>query len=127
MQVCVPVLQDMGLDSPVSAHFGSAPAFLVVDTKTGACRAIGNRNLHHEHGTCQPLRAVAGERVDGIIVGGIGMGALRQLEAANIKVYFSEHPTVKSALKALEDGQLPLVSADMACGGHGNGGGCGGH
>ena len=42
MQICIPVVEDKGLQSRVSAHFGSAPAFMIVDTESGACRAIAN-------------------------------------------------------------------------------------
>jgi predicted Fe-Mo cluster-binding NifX family protein len=57
MQICIPVMDDRGLDSPVSAHFGSAPAFMIVDTDSGHCRIIANNNHHHAHGMCQPLAA----------------------------------------------------------------------
>ncbi len=118
MQLCVPVLDDRGLDSRVSPHFGSAPAFLIVDTESGRCRAIGNQNQHHAHGTCQPLAALAGEAVDGLIVGGIGMGALMRLQAAGIAVFRATHPTVAEALAAFQAGRLRPVGKDDACAGH---------
>ena len=46
---------------------------------TATCRAIPNRNEHHAHGMCQPLVAIQGEDIGGIVVGGIGMGALNKL------------------------------------------------
>jgi predicted Fe-Mo cluster-binding NifX family protein len=120
MQLCVPVLEDQGLDSRVSAHFGSAPAFMLVDTDSGATRAIVNRNAHHEHGMCQPLAALAGESIDGIVVGGIGMGALMKLQAAGIAVYRAAHPTVGDAVTAFKEGLLQPVGAQDACGHHGH-------
>lgn len=128
MNICIPVTEDLGLESPVCGHFGSAPLFMMVDTATGECRAIGNGNQHHQHGMCQPLAALAGEKVDGIVVGGIGMGALSRLMAAGIRVYLAEHPTVALAVEAWKKGTLSEVDPSMACGGHGHGGhGCGGH
>ena len=79
MNICIPVTEDNGTASPVSRHFGSAPLFLIVDTDSGACRAVPNRNQHHSHGMCMPLASLAGERIDGMVVGGIGMGALSKL------------------------------------------------
>jgi len=32
MKVCFPVQKDNGIDSTVYGHFGSAPAFVIVDT-----------------------------------------------------------------------------------------------
>ena len=129
MKVCIPINEDRGLDSAVCEHFGSAPGFLMVDTATGDCRAIANENQHHGHGMCQPLQALAGEQVDGMVVGGIGMGAVNKLMAAGVAVYKSSFPTVRETLDALAAGTLPTVTADMACGQHGHaqgqGGGCG--
>jgi predicted Fe-Mo cluster-binding NifX family protein len=119
MNLCVPVEADNGLQSAVCAHFGSAPAFLIVDTETGSCRAILNGNRHHGHGMCAPLRSLQGERIDGMVVGGIGMGALSKLNAANIQVYLSEHATVGEVVTAFKAGRLKRVQPDMACPQHG--------
>lgn len=121
MNICIPVLEDKGLDSPVSLHFGSAPVFLIVDTDGDNCRAVPNRNLHHNHGMCQPLMSLAGEGVDALIVGGIGMGALGKLQAANIEVYLSGLPTVKATIAAFRGGSLQPVTPQTACGHHGHG------
>ena len=120
MNICIPVLEDKGLESPVSAHFGSAPVFMIVDTKSGSCRPISNRSLTHEHGMCQPLLSIANESVDGMVVGGIGTGALNKLQAANIRVFLSELPTVDATLAAFKAGTLKLVTPQTACG-HGHG------
>ncbi|TFG48536.1 MAG: diguanylate cyclase [Gemmatimonadales bacterium] len=121
MNICVPVTGDKGLESNVSAHFGSAPVFLIVDTESGAHRAISNRNLHHGHGMCQPLLSLGGEAVDGVVVGGIGRGALVKFQAANIRVYLSELPTVEATVAAFKTGSLREVMPADACGHHGHG------
>jgi predicted Fe-Mo cluster-binding NifX family protein len=120
VQICIPINGDEGIESQVCGHFGSAPAFMIVDTETGACRAITNNNSHHAHGNCQPLAAIAGESVDGIVVGGIGMGALMRLRQANIAVFRSEYPTVAQTLEAFNAGTLQPVSPEGACHGHGH-------
>ena len=120
MRICIPVLDDHGLDSQVCAHFGSAPGFMIVDTESRNCRVIRNRNQHHAHGMCQPLAALAGEAVDGIVVGGIGMGALTKLQAAGITVYRAVHPTVGETLAAFTAGSLASVDRNEACAGHGH-------
>jgi len=121
MNICIPITRDNGIRSPVSLHFGSAPIFMVIDTETGSCRAITNRTLHHDHGMCQPLAQLAGEKLDAIVVGGIGMGALGKLKTANICVYFAEHPTVEETVAAFKTGTLREVTPAAACAQHGNG------
>jgi len=119
MNLCIPITRDDGIRSPVSLHFGSAPIFMVVDTESGICRAITNRNLHHDHGMCRPLSQLAGEKLDAMVVGGIGMGAFGKLKAANIRVFLSEHPTVEETVAAFKSGTLREVTPEMACAGHG--------
>ena len=121
MNICIPVDEDQGLQSPVCAHFGSAPAFMIVDTDSGSCRAIPNNNRHHDHGMCTPLQSLQGEHIDGMVVGGIGMGALNKLNAANIQVYISAHATVGETVAAFKAGTLKLMQPNMACAGHGHG------
>jgi predicted Fe-Mo cluster-binding NifX family protein len=125
MNICIPVEADNGLDSPVCAHFGSAPAFMIVDVDSETCRAITNGNQHHGHGMCMPLQSLQGEHIDGMVVGGIGMGALNKLSAANIEVYRSEHATVAEVVAAFKGGSLKPMQQNMACAGHGHGHGHG--
>jgi predicted Fe-Mo cluster-binding NifX family protein len=121
VNVCIPVLEDQGLKSRLNAHFGSTPMFVIADTESGGCRAIPNHNQHHGHGGCQPLLALAGEQIDAAIVGGIGMGALRKLQAAGVRVFLSRHATVEEAMAALKAGTLEEATADTACAHHGVG------
>ncbi len=121
MNICIPITRDNGFQSPVDLHFGSAPIFMVVDTESGSCRAIPNRDLHHDHGMCRPLAQLAGENVEAMVVGGIGMGALGKLRAANIRVFHSEYPTVGETVSAFKTGTLREVTPAMACGHHGHG------
>jgi predicted Fe-Mo cluster-binding NifX family protein len=121
MNICIPVENNQGLDSAVCAHFGSAPFFLMVDTETLACKSITNNDSHHAHGMCHPVAALAGEKVDGIVVGGIGMGALNKLNASGYQVFQSRFGTAKETINAYKSGQLPVFSTQNTCGGHGHG------
>lgn len=118
MKICIPVENDNGLNSTVCAHFGSAPAFMIVDTDTKDCRVIVNKNDHHAHGMCTPIAALQGEAIDGMLVGGIGMGALNKLSAANIQVFVAEQETVQAAVDAFNSGALKPMQPGMTCRGH---------
>lgn len=120
MKVCVPIDADYGLQSELCAHFGSAPAFMIVDTESGSSQTISNQNQHHAHGRCMPLEALQGEQIDAMIVAGIGQGALSRLEAASIQIFLSEPTTVEESLAASSAGTLPLMQPGMACAGHGH-------
>ena len=115
MRVCIPIEHDAGLASPTSGHFGNTPMFLVVDTATGATRAIANPDHHDEQGRCHPLRSLEGTPLDVAIVRGIGGGALAQLEARGIRVFQAQLPTVQDCLAALAAGALGEVADAHAC------------
>ena len=121
MKLCIPVEADLGLESPVCAHFGSAPYFAIVEVERREVRTLPNTNAHHQHGGCAPLAALAGERVDGWVVGGSGMGALRKLEASSARVWRASPGTVSTTLAAFRDGRLQPMDASAACAGHEHG------
>jgi predicted Fe-Mo cluster-binding NifX family protein len=131
MKICIPIIEDKGLESPVCGHFGSAPAFLLAEAETGQFEILSNGNQHHAHGMCQPLQALAGASPDALVVGGIGQGALLKLNAAGVRVYFAVAPTVGENLTALKEGRLSEATVEASCGHHRHGGGsgtgCGGH
>ena len=123
MKVGFPVERDEGMESKVYGHFGSAPAFVVVDTDKDEIGMIRNQDLHHSHGACNPLRALDGQHLDILVVGGIGGGALLKLNALGIKVYGAGAPKVKENLDLLKENRLRELSQDHSCQGHP--GGCG--
>jgi len=123
MKVCFAVQEDQGIESIVYNHFGSAPAFIIVDTELQKSVTVNNRDLDHVHGACSPVKAIGGQDVEAVVVGGIGAGAIRGLNAAGIKVYGSVKETVKDNLDLLIENKLPELSMFNACSGHQ--GGCG--
>lgn len=119
MRICIPVKENKGLDSVAYNHFGSAPYFLIYDDENENVKVIENGDLHHEHGMCQPLKALGGENVDAILVGGIGAGALMKLNSQGIKVYRVAGETAINNVKLLKDNQLAEFSANNSCNHHG--------
>ena len=126
MKVCFAVQKDDGVESVVYGHFGSAPAFVIVDTEANGAETVNNRDLHHVHGACNPIQAIGGRSVDAVVVGGIGAGAINRLNAEGIRVYRAVAQTVKQNLDLLKESKLPEISIQNACAGHTQGqGGCG--
>ena len=124
MKVCFAVEKDDGINSAVYGHFGSAPLFVMVDMEKESVTTVGNRDLNHVHGACNPIKAIGGQSVEAVVVGGIGAGAISGLNAQGIRVYQSLAVTVRQNLDLLKEGKLPLLSLQNACKGH-QGGDCG--
>jgi len=123
MKVGFAVRGNEGVESKVYDHFGSAPAFIIVDTEGKDVLTVNNRDLHHVHGACNPIMALDGKSVDAMVVGGIGAGALTKLNALGIKVYGAGALTVKENLALLSDNKLQELSVNNSCRAHQ--GGCG--
>lgn len=124
MKICFPVEENIGLESPVYNHFGSAPLFLVVDTETRQAIALQNKDQVHQHGACNPLKALGNDQLDGIVVGGIGGGALNGLLRMGLKVYRAADGTVATNMDLFLEGMLSELTPQQTCGGHAHGGGC---
>jgi predicted Fe-Mo cluster-binding NifX family protein len=127
MKVCFPVQTVQSLDSEVYGHFGSAPAFILVDTETKETNTITNGDQHHAHGMCSPLRALGGHEIDCVVVGGIGGGALMKLHQSGISVYKAMGLTIKDNLDLMHAGKLPVFQPGHTCAGHSAAGGCSHH
>ncbi|MGL6107156.1 NifB/NifX family molybdenum-iron cluster-binding protein [Romboutsia sp.] len=115
MKICVPVELNQGLDSKPFGHFGSAPMFVICDLESGEVKGIDNGDLGHEHGKCQPLKALSGIEVDAVIVGGIGQGAIMKLNQMGIKVYRAQEGSIGDNLNYLKENRLQEFPANHSC------------
>ena len=124
MKLCFPVQQDNGIESTVFGHFGSAPAFVVVDSETNDVTTIHNRDQHHTHGACNPIKALDNNKVDAVVVGGIGAGALTRLNQSGIKVYRAQSETIGENIVLFATDNLSELTVQGCCGGHSADGAC---
>jgi predicted Fe-Mo cluster-binding NifX family protein len=124
MKVGFAVQENEGIESKVFNHFGSAPVFIIVDTAGNEITTVNNQDMNHVHGACNPIKALDGKRVDAMVVGGIGAGAMSKLNAMGIRVYGSSAATLRENLALLNAGKLRELMPMNACAGH-TGGGCG--
>jgi len=115
MKICLPVLKDKGFESKVYRHFGSAPLFIVVETQSNHVTAVNNGDMHHDHGKCNPMKALDNKKVDVMIVGGIGAGALSKLNKIGIKVFHARAATVKENIALLKARNLTEFEIKDCC------------
>jgi predicted Fe-Mo cluster-binding NifX family protein len=120
MKVCIPTTDEEGLAGRLSAHFGKAPYYTIVDTDGWTLRTIINTNEHHAHGQCTPAESIQGLGVDAVVCRGLGRNALRKLRAAGLRVYVAEAHQVEEAMKAFVAGDLDQLTDEAACQGHGH-------
>ena len=67
-----------------------------------------------------PVSLLAENRVNALIVGGIGMRPLMGFRQAGIHVYYVvARPQIRPVVEDLIAGNLPLIGEDQVCGGGG--------
>jgi predicted Fe-Mo cluster-binding NifX family protein len=118
MKVCLPSAENRGLESVVSAHFGSAPWYILHDLEEDFTEGFVNQNDHSAHGQCSPMSAMSELGVDTVIVGGLGHRALAKMRQCGIRVFQAIPGTVGQNLDALKTGQLEEFDELSACSGH---------
>lgn len=115
MRVCIPTTQDLGLDSPICEHFGSAPLFSLFDLATGRLAVVPNPQATHEPGTCRPIDHLTSWDVGAVVVRGIGAGAAAKLTALGIAVLATDGDTVGAGLASLADREVAGVGPGGTC------------
>lgn len=116
MVVCVPTTGTGGLDEAVHGHFGSAPFYVIVDTKSGALTYIPNAKEDDVDGECDPTASFGGHQVDILVVQSIGQGALAHLVEMGIRVGQSAATTVHEAVDQAQSGFLLKITPKSGCG-----------
>ncbi len=123
VKVAVPSLSPGGLEAPSSPHFGRCECFTIVEIRDGEIRdAYVASNPPHVQGGClAPVRMVASEGAQAVIVQGIGYRPLVGFRQAGMEVYLGPPGTVEDAVRAFARGELEPLPEDFVCGGGGGG------
>ena len=122
MIIAIPTEKNIGMESPVYGHFGSAPFFALYNLADDTLSFLNNAEKEHEHGQCQPTGELKEKNVEAVVCGGMGMRAIRNLNQLGIKVYFSENAaSIKGLIEKWKRDEIREIQAQDACGGHENG------
>jgi len=101
------------LTSPLDSRFGRAPKFLVYDSDNESFEVVDNQqNMNAAQGAgIQSAENVARMGVNALITGHCGPKAFRVLQAAGIKIFTTDAPTVGEALERFRAGKLTEAKA----------------
>ena len=118
MRVSISVEKKEGAESKPYNHFGSAPKFLIVNLEGEEIEVIDNGDLGHEHGNCQPIKALANKPVDVVIVRGIGAGAISKLNSMGTRVFQGVEGNVGENVELLKANKLMEFTVNNGCNHH---------
>ena len=119
-RIAIPSVEKGGLDGQRSGHFGHCDVFTLVDVEEGKIKEVSTiSNQEHVQGGCMvPVNLLADNKVNALIVGGIGMRPLMGFRQVGINVYHdATRPEIKPVVEDLIAGNLPIISDDQVCGG----------
>ena len=119
--IAIPSALPGGLDAGMGMHFGHCEIYTIAEVEDGKVASVRTLPpIPHQQGGClAPVNYLAGEGVNVLLAGGMGMRPLMGFNQAGITVYYdAEHPIVGDAVRAVAAGEAPIMSADQACNHH---------
>lgn len=122
MRIAIPSNGQGGLDGTRAGHFGHCDVFTIVDCQNGEIVDVTTvANQEHTQGGCMiPVNLLAGQKVDALLVGGIGMRPLMGFKQVGITVFHeSERVDIRPVVEDLIAGKIPEIRSDQVCGGEG--------
>ena len=122
VRIAVPSEGTGGLDGLRAGHFGHCDVFTLVDVEDGAIKEVSIlANKEHVQGGCMvPVNLLAENKVQRLIVGGIGMRPLQGFNQVGIDVYYDgERRDIRPVVEDMIAEKLPVIGEDQVCGGGG--------
>ena len=111
-KIFFPLLEDKGIDSRISEHFGHAPFFGLYDVKNDELKIIKN-NLNHSDPNKSPIDQIE-EAVNPttIFAKGIGGRAINIIRSKGLGLKTGDFNTVKEAIENIDN----MVTQESSCG-----------
>ena len=122
VRVAIPSEGNGGMDGKRAGHFGHCDVFTCVDIEDGQIKQVSILpNEEHVQGGCMvPVNLLAGNGVNALVVGGIGMRPLMGFQQVGIDVYYDgERMDIRPVVEDFVAGALTKITNDQVCGGGG--------
>ncbi len=119
-RIAVPSNGQGGMDGTRSGHFGHCDVFTLVDVEDNKIKDVSIlQNQEHVQGGCMvPVNLLSENRVNALIVGGIGMRPLMGFKQVGIQVFHDDQrPEIGPVVQDLIAGNLNEIRNDQVCGG----------
>ena len=119
-RIAIPSEGNGDLQGVRSGHFGHCGVFTLIDVENGEIKNVETvSNQEHSEGGCLvPVNILANQKVNALVVSGIGRRPLVGFNNVGIQVYYeAQTPEVGNVVEKLIAGNLPIMSAEQACGG----------
>jgi cation diffusion facilitator family transporter len=118
IKIAIPVLEDKGLESRVSVHFGNVPFFAFVELEEGQAENFYVKpnkaaQLARKKGI-EAARFLVDEKVDVVLAGGMGEGPFHLLKDSMVQIYvMTAQADVKEAIHLVSENKLERMTAPV--------------
>ena len=122
VRIAVPSEGQGGMDGKRAGHFGHCDVFTFIDVEDGEIKEVSVlANKEHVQGGCMvPVQLLADNKVQQLVVGGIGMRPLMGFKQVGIDVFYDgERRDIRPVVEDLIAGKLQMIAEDQVCGGGG--------
>ena len=119
-RIAVPSNGEGGMNGTRAGHFGHCDVFTLIDVEDGRINDVSIlKNKEHVQGGCMVhVNLLSENRVNALVVGGIGMRPLMGFRQAGILVYHDDRRAdIKPVVEDLIAGKLTEIRNDQVCGG----------
>jgi len=116
MLLAFPVEDYQGMESEIYGNFGDAPGFALYDIESKELKYIDNTDLNHTPNNCNPAKAFGDEKVDAVILNGIGPAPLKKLQAAGVQAIRAGIGNVGENIELFRSGSLICLTVNLSCG-----------
>ena len=109
--ICIPTLDQRGLLSDISMHFGKTPYFTFVKLDDGEIKDVDVVESFGKHkgGSQTPAEIILNTGADILICGNLGPKAVYMLRDSEIEVFSGASGTVKEILREWRNGKLSFA------------------
>ena len=117
-KIGIPILEDKGLESMTSPHFGGAKLFAFVDTEKGQITSFFAKineaaNLTRKKGIVA-AQFLVDEDVDVVLVGDLGEGPFHRLRENMVQIYHLNEPVkIEDAVRLLSQNKLERMMSPI--------------
>jgi predicted Fe-Mo cluster-binding NifX family protein len=111
MRIAISAEDNTGLDSPISAHFGRCPYFILVDVEDQEVKTVGavDNPYYSSHAPGQVPAFIHSQGADVMLAGGMGHRAVAFFQEYSIQPVTGASGTVRQALQNYLGGELQGV------------------
>lgn len=114
LKMAVPVASNIGLDSPISSHFGRAPGFMTLQSD-GTDLVFHDSCLSRKASECAPVSMFVAEDVEFVVAKSMGKGALNRCHQAGLLIFQTGASSIAELLEAMQGGPLMDFPDDALC------------